>query len=117
MRMKAKTLHFGTRSSMGVPNYWSVEYITGWRVPPGDIKDYLLKQAAIAVLNILGDITFGAGIASKSISADGLSETINTTQSAENSLYSARIRQFERENKEEIKILRGKYKGIVLGVL
>ena len=95
-----------------IPNYWSIEYITGFREVPSDIINAIGKYASINLFNILGDIVIGAGIASKSIGFDGLSESISTTSSAENAAYSARIRQYERELKEELKKLTMKYKGI-----
>jgi hypothetical protein len=47
--------------------------------------------AAIHPFNILGDIVIGAGIASVSTSIDGISQSITTTSSAENSAFSSRI--------------------------
>ena len=92
-----------------IPNYWRICYTTGFDEMPKDLADAIGKVASTQILAILGDVAFGAGIASKSISIDGLSQSINTTQSAENSLYSARIRQFEKELKNELKWLRNKY--------
>lgn len=97
-----------------VPNYWSFDYDTGWDEVPKDITDAIGKLATIQILAILGDITFGAGIASKSLSFDGLSQSISTTQSAENSLYSARIRQYQKELDASMKLLKGRYGGIPL---
>jgi len=54
-------------------------------------------RAAIHPLNILGDIVLGAGIASISGSVDGVSTSVNTTSSAENAAYSARIIMHRRE--------------------
>lgn len=99
-----------------IPKYWELTYCTGFDEVPEDIKDAILKVVAIEVLAQLGDITLGAGIAGLELSFDGFSQNIDTTQSAENSLYSARIRQFERELKGELKALLGRYKGISLTV-
>jgi len=103
---------FGYSSANYIPNYWNIDYNTGFEKVPFDLSDAIAKVASMQVLAILGDISFGAGIASKSLSIDGLSQSINTTQSAENSLYSARIRQFEKELKEEKKQLKNRYSGI-----
>jgi len=54
-------------------------------------------QAAIHPFNILGDLAIGAGIASMSVSVDGVSRSINTTASAENAAFSARIIQYHKE--------------------
>jgi hypothetical protein len=100
------------RNHSFLPNYWRIEYVTGWDKVPMDIQKSIGKLAAIDVLAILGDVAFGAGIASKSLGMDGLSQSINTTQSAENSLYSARIKQYANEVKDEMKHLKNRYAGI-----
>lgn len=93
-----------------IPNYWQVEYTTGFKKVPTTITNVSGKLAAINVLAVLGDISFGAGIASRSISIDGLSQSVGTTQSAENSLYSARIRQYADElAKRDLPALMAKY--------
>jgi hypothetical protein len=103
---------FGYSSANYIPNYWNIDYTTGFEEVPFDLQDACAKIASMQVLAILGDITFGAGIASKSISLDGLSQSLNTTQSAENSLYSARIRQFQNELKQEMVWLKNRYAGL-----
>jgi hypothetical protein len=102
---------FGYASSDNIPNYWALDYISGWMLVPRDLLNAIAKYATMQILAILGDVAFGAGIASESLSLDGLSQSIGTTQSAENSLYSARIRQFEKELKYELKWLNTKYNG------
>lgn len=101
-----------------IPNYWQVEYMTGFKTLPKSIAKVIGKLAAINLLAVLGDITFGAGIASKSISIDGLSQSIGTTQSAENSLYSARIRQYADElMKRDIPALVAEYRASIMTVI
>ena len=97
-----------------MPHLFDVVYTAGFEEGkiPADICDLIAMKTCIGILNILGDILLGAGIASQSVSIDGLSESIGTTQSAENSAYSARIRQFERQIKAQLPNLRAKYKGI-----
>lgn len=58
---------------------------------PADIKEAVAIAAAIPVLAVAGDLILGAGIASMSTSVDGLSQSINSTQSAMYSGYSGRI--------------------------
>jgi len=101
-----------------MPHLFNVTYTAGFAEGqvPGDIVDMIAMKACIGLLNILGDILLGAGIASQSLSIDGLSESINTTQSAENSAYSARIRQYERQIKAQLPNLRARYKGLRLAV-
>lgn len=103
---------FGFSNAAWIPNYWNVDYTTGFEKVPDDLQDLAAKLATMQVLAILGDISFGAGIANTSLSIDGLSQSIGTTQSAENSLYSARVRQFERELKHELPWLKNRYHGI-----
>jgi hypothetical protein len=101
-----------------IPNYWHICYVTGFDRIPRDIMEVIGKMAAITVMAVMGDISFGAGLASTSLSIDGLSQSISTTQSAENSLYSARIRQYATEiEKFDIKRLRARYKSVNFGVL
>jgi hypothetical protein len=78
---------------------------------PANIIDMLAMKAGIGVLNILGDILLGAGIAGYSIGVDGLSQSIQTTQSAENSAYSARIIQYRKQIKLELPKLKAYWKG------
>lgn len=103
-----------TNRLASMPHLFEVDYTAGFaeNQVPADICDIIAMKACIGILNILGDILLGAGIASQSVSIDGLSESIGTTQSAENSAYSARIRQFERQIKAQLPNLRAKYKGI-----
>ncbi len=73
-------------------------------------------KAAIGPLNIAGDLIAGAGIANKSISLDGLSQSIGTTSSATNSGYGARILQYEKQMKHMLEGLRTHYTGIQMVV-
>ena len=101
-----------------MPHLFTVNYTSGFEEGkvPADICDVIAMKACIGILNILGDILLGAGIASQSVSIDGMSESITTTQSAENSAYSARIRQYERQIKVQMPNLRKRYKGLRLAV-
>lgn len=108
--------YLGLVNSNSIGSYWHKKYITGF---PFDSMPYILldlvgKYASIRVFNLLGDIVLGAGIASMSLSLDAISQSIATTSSAENSAYSARIKQYLSEIKESMKRLEGVYKGISL---
>lgn len=98
-----------------IPNYFTVSYVTGMTNVPRDILNAVGKLAAIDSMNILGDIAIGAGIASQSLSIDGLSQSINTTQSAENNALSARVRQYLKELDKELPMLRERYMGYLIG--
>lgn len=83
---------------------------------PTLVKDLIGKKAALGPLNIAGDLIAGAGIASKSISMDGLSQSIGTTSSATNAGYGARMINYGKEIKDDLKTLRNYYRGIQMVV-
>lgn len=105
------------RGRTQIPTYWTVEYLTGFKKIPASLANAVGKIAAINLFNILGDIVIGAGIASQSVGFGGLSQSISTTSSAENSAYSARIKQYLAELKEIKPILEKVYGGIDMAVL
>lgn len=86
------------------------------KVPP-KIKEVIGKIAALGPFNIAGDLLGGAGIASQSISIDGLSTSFNTTSSATNAGYGARIIQYQKDLKQEIPRLRATYHGQSLTIV
>jgi hypothetical protein len=106
--------HVGLLGLATIPNYWRASYCTGWGIGsvPTAILETIGKMASIGLFNQLGDIILGgAAIASQRIQLDGLSESINTTLSAENSGYSARIRMYVSELKDTMPALKRKYLG------
>lgn len=107
--------HVGYFGSSNIPNYWDVKYITGFNKVPEDILNGVGKLAAINIFHELGDIIVGAGIASKSIGIDGLSQSISTTSSATNAGYGARIIGYLKDLEKAAPILKGKYTGILFG--
>lgn len=69
------------------PMMWSVDYEAGIdesdpSLPLELLKEAVSKRAACGILNVWGDLIIGAGIASQSVSIDGVSQSISTTQSA-----------------------------------
>lgn len=78
---------------------------------PNDVKEMIGKKASFGPLNIAGDLIAGAGIATKSIGIDGLSQSVGTTASATNSGYGSRLIQYEKEIKASLPTLRRYYKG------
>jgi len=102
-----------------VPNILSVDFTAGFAEGqvPQDIRDAIGKLAAFAPLNVAGDLIVGAGIASTSIGIDGLSQSINTTSSATNAGYGARLTQYEKELKMVMPVLEKYYKGLRLTAL
>lgn len=109
--------HLGYFGIGQIPNYWKATYCTGFDKVPAELIDIIGKLAAINMFNVLGDIVLGSGIAAQSISIDNLSQNIQTTQSAENSAYSARIRMYLGELKKKLPQLKSYYYGIPFGTM
>lgn len=105
------------RMNRFMPNVFRVDYTAGFEELPHDIRDLVGKVASFGPLNIAGDLLGGAGIASQSLSIDGLSSTYNTTSSATNAGYGARLLQYSKEAKEVVPTLRRYYKGFGLTVV
>jgi len=91
----------GIFSSHYSPDTIEITYDAGMDMFEGDLDSMLVKAigllASTQPFNIMGDIVIGAGIASISTSFDGLSQSVNTTASAENSAFSSRIIQNNNE--------------------
>jgi len=107
------------RNNRFIPDAFRVDYTAGFapgEVPPL-ITDVVGKKASFGPLNIAGDLLGGAGIASQSISVDALSQSFNTTSSATNAGYGARLLQYTKEIKEVLPMLEKYYKGIRLAVI
>jgi len=106
----------GLRSYQQVPYYWNLQYETGLTEIPYDLMDIIGKYASLGLFAIYGDIAFGTpGLASQSLSIDGLSQTFNSTSSAMYSAFSARITQYSKEIENYMKQLKNHYKGLNFG--
>lgn len=110
------TPHLGLSGQAYIPNYWEVTYITGWDKIPDDILAAIGMLAAIPILLILSDNVLGPGINSKSISIDGLSQSLATSGG-----YKQRIDNYQQQlvgtkGDGMIAKLRSKYKGITMTV-
>lgn len=79
-----------------VPDVWLFEYTYGFKhgCIPVLINTAIGHLASIFALSIAGNLVLGAGIAASSLSMDDLSQSIQTTQSAENSAYSATLKEY-----------------------
>ena len=104
----------GWMAGNSIPNYWQVKYCTSFNSLPADIADAVGKFAAIGIFHQMGDIILGAGIASESLSIDGLSQSISTTSSATNAGYGARITGYLADLKLSLPRLKLKYDGMIL---
>lgn len=104
-----------------VPNLWRVTYDYGFEDGkiPTLMNQVIGMLAASSALVVGGNLVLGAGIAGSSISLDSLSQSIQTTQSAENSAYSATIKDYgdrlygstKDDPNSLLKILKNYYKG------
>lgn len=110
---------FGFQSQWDyAPMMWEVEYIAGIdgddpSMPVELLKEAINKRASCGILNVWGDLIIGAGIANQSVSIDGVSQSIGTTQSAMFGGASARIEAYGKDLKEVLlPALRQKFGGI-----
>ncbi len=73
-------------------------------------------MSAMLPLDTAGDLIVGAGIAAFRLGVDGLTQEINTTSSATNSGYGARMLSYKDQLKRAVNQLRSKYTSTKLGV-
>lgn len=101
------------------PQMWEVDYEAGMAKSdiPAMLKELVYKKAVIGILQVWGDLILGAGIANSSISIDGLSQSIGTTQSAMYGGASARCEEYRKDIDLLIPVLRQKYAGIRMTVV
>lgn len=99
-----------------IPDLFEIDYTAGFPEGevPMDLRELIGKKASFGPLNIAGDLLGGAGIASQSVSIDGLSTSFNTTSSSTSAGYGARLLQYDKEIANQLKTLRNYYKGIRL---
>lgn len=109
--------HLGWFGQSYIPNYWRTRYVTGWDKIPADLFDFVAKLAAINVLAIIGDVLYGIGLTSISISLDGVSQNTPLTRSAQGGLFAGRIKTYIDQMNEILPILKSKYRGIVFEIL
>lgn len=100
------------------PQLWAVDYVAGVdesdnTLPIQLLQEAIYKRASCGILNVWGDLILGAGIASQSVSIDGVSQSIGTTQSAMFGGASARIENYTKDIKEQIlPALKQRFSGI-----
>jgi hypothetical protein len=104
--------YIGLSGAERIPNYWRCVYVTGFDYVPKDLLDIVGKLAAVNLFHIAGDLILGAGIASQSLSLDGLSQSISSTASATSAGYGARILGYLKDIEEKLPRIRSYYKGI-----
>lgn len=105
------------------PKMWKVKYKAGLREGDGTgiynqttlhplLKDMIYRKACMGILGVWGDLIIGAGVANQSLSIDGLSQSIGTTQSAMFGGASARIKQLEEDVNNMLPALQSYYNGL-----
>ena len=100
------------------PQLWRVTYKAGLDEIPADLYEAIYKKATIGVLQLWGDLIIGAGIASQSVSIDGFSQSIGTTQSAMYGGASARCEEYRKDlDKRLLPTLKSYYTGLKMAVL
>lgn len=72
------TPHLGFMGNSTIPNYWEIEYVTGFCKVPKDLLNAVGTIAALNLFYIMGDILLSPGVSNQSISIDGLSQSIST---------------------------------------
>jgi hypothetical protein len=101
-----------------IPQFWKITYKAGFKKNefPPLLREVIGMRAALGPLNVAGDLIAGAGISSKSLGMDGLSQSISTTASATNSGYGARILQYTKHIEKSMAHLKEYYTGIQMTV-
>ncbi len=97
-----------------LPNFFYVDYAAGFAPGklPWAIRHVIGMMASIEILNVAGDLINGPGIARTSLTLNGMREEIDTTASATNAGYGARILNYERQIREKLPVIRRYWKGI-----
>lgn len=100
------------------PNmFYSIDYDAGFETSddvPADLRQIVAKQAAISLLNIIGDGLM-SGFSSSSLSMDGLSESFSSTQSATSAYFGARIKVYQDEVADYVKNNKYKFNSLPMG--
>lgn len=104
------TAYFGLTAYSDIPNYFNLQYVTGFDTDtfPYDVIDLVGKLATVQLLYILGDIVLGQpGLTSVSLSLDGLSQSNSI---ASPTAFSARIKGYLEDIKHHTETLKGIYR-------
>ena len=109
------TAYYGMTAYNDIPNYFTVQYLTGFDTDkiPYDVIDLVGKYAAIRMFHIAGDLVLGqGGISSISLGLDGLNQSISSVNSQQGSAYGARIKGYLADIKDYSAKLKNFYKTI-----
>ncbi|MGI5075971.1 hypothetical protein E4N71_11205 [Treponema vincentii] len=99
--------------------FYLIDYDAGFETSddiPQDLREIIAKQAAVSLLNIIGDGLM-SGFSSSSLSMDGLSESFSSTQSATSAYFGARIKEYKDDISNYIKQNKYKFANMPIGSL
>lgn len=95
-----------------IPNYWNIDYITGFDSIPEDLLSVIGELAAINLLLLANDLILNVGLNSLSLSLDGISESKST-----NGGFAARIKAYNDDIARKLPILKSQYRGLTFTTL
>ena len=106
---------FNFRGTSYIPDYWLIEYLTGFDKPPMDIIEVIGKMAACILLPrieqvIVSNGALNFGIASNSISMDGISQSASKSNGG--NIFQQRLKLYADELRTQIPQLKLIYGGI-----
>ncbi|HSY76873.1 MAG TPA: hypothetical protein VK890_08455 [Bacteroidia bacterium] len=103
-----------------IPEYWQLQYLTGFEIIPQDVVNLIGIYTAIQLLPVIemtivsgGGYTFGS--ASNSLGLDGMSQSISKANGG--NIFEKRIKQYQEQFDREAKQLRSAYTGFVFDVM
>lgn len=102
------------------PQAFDLDYVAGFIPPhrqgvtldfemPPDLTQLIIKEVLNEMFQLWGRLIIGAGIAGKGLSIDGISQNVNTVQSAEYTGSAADIKLIQADIQNLIGILRAKF--------
>jgi hypothetical protein len=107
------------RGARIIPDYWHITYITGFDRIPMDLVNLVGMKASIDLLPQL-EMVIGVGNrllfgnTSTSVSIDGLSQSAQKMGSG--NIFKSRVDAYRKQLDDEMKMLKGVYKGITFDV-
>jgi hypothetical protein len=101
-----------------IPDAFEVEYAAGFQPGkvPADLMDAIGMEASFQPFNVGGDLVGGAGLAGSSLSLDGLSQSITTTNSSTNAGFGARLLVYGKQLKDYYNTAIPFYRGLRMHV-
>jgi hypothetical protein len=110
---------FSAFQADNIQSLFLIDYDTGYENcedVPDDLRWLIGKIAAVTLLSIYG-LGKSAGMASRSVNLNSVSESISTTQSATSSYFGANILQYQKDIREWFKANRKYYARTSIGSL